>query len=270
MEFPRAADLQRWSRDVARDPASPSFVPLARAYRRQGLHEAAIRVCLRALERQPEHVEGHVLLGALYLETGDLERASDEWSIVLRLEPDHFDAHRGLGFFYLERGDPEDAERHLSRAAQLRPEDPAVAEALRLARERRAAGADRRPVHRDPTAVFGPLEEDAAFQGAFVVDGQGLVLAGSLKEGGAGRAVRLGAILGETLAEAIRMVEHLSLGGWEGVLLRTEQSTVQVSPLGREWSLVVVAAPDAPDGWLRRTTSQAAELARAYLADNHE
>ncbi len=139
MNGPAVADLQRWSAEVARDPASPAFVPLARAFRRQGRREAALRICLRGLEHNPSHIEAHLLLGLLYLDGGDRERACDEWGIVLRLEPDNFDAHRGMGFVYLERGDYALARRHLERAAAVRPQEAAVREALSFLRERSPA-----------------------------------------------------------------------------------------------------------------------------------
>src|SRR5690606_18822639 len=173
-------DLQRWSEEVARDPAAPAFLSLARAYRRQGRRDAALRICLRALERQPTHVEGHALLALLYLETGDLEKASDEWATVLRLDPDNFDAHRGLGFVYLERGDYEAARRHLESAARVRPGDPAVRDALALANGAVAAGgapaggdapaAGVRAPAGDPTRVFEEFLGDPNFVGAVILD----------------------------------------------------------------------------------------------------
>ncbi|MBI3081484.1 MAG: tetratricopeptide repeat protein, partial [Gemmatimonadetes bacterium] len=116
-----APDLQRLSQEVARDPASLAFLPLARAYRRQGQREAALRLCLRGLERHPTHVEAHTLLALLYLEAGDRERAFDEWATALRFDPENFDAHRGMGFLCLERGEYNAACWHLERAAEQRP-----------------------------------------------------------------------------------------------------------------------------------------------------
>ncbi len=141
MNFPAAADLQRWSAEVARDPASPAFVPLARAFRRQGRRDAALRLCVRGLEHNPAHVEAHLLLALLYLDGGDRDRACDEWGIVLRLEPESFEAHRGMAFYYLERRDYVLARRHLERAAAARPGDPSVREALRYIDERMPAQA---------------------------------------------------------------------------------------------------------------------------------
>lgn len=136
MKRPAIADLQRWSEEVARDPGSLAFLPLARAYRRQGRADAALRLCLRGMERHPESIDAHALLALLYLEKGDRARAADEWSMILRLDPGNFDALRGLGFCYLEDGAVERAHEHLQRAAVMRPDDVAVREALRLASER--------------------------------------------------------------------------------------------------------------------------------------
>jgi predicted regulator of Ras-like GTPase activity (Roadblock/LC7/MglB family) len=132
MRAPAQADLQRWSEEVARDPRSLAFLPLARAYRRQGLAEAAMQLCLRGLSAYPSHVEAHGLLALLYVERGDSRKAADEWSIVLRLDPDNFEALRGLGFCFLEEDRLSKARQMLERAALLRPSDPAVQEAIRM------------------------------------------------------------------------------------------------------------------------------------------
>lgn len=132
MKTPAPADLQRWSDEVARDPASLAFLPLARAYRKVGQRQAAMQLCLRGLQHYPSHAEAHGLLALLYLEDEQRQRAADEWSIVLRLDPDNFEALRGLGFCYLEQDQLSRARQTLERAALLRPADPAVQEALRL------------------------------------------------------------------------------------------------------------------------------------------
>lgn len=152
MKSPAPADLQRWSEDVARDAASLSFLPLARAYRRQGRRDAALRLCLRGLEHHPDNVDGHGLLAVLYFESGQRVRAYDEWSMVLTLEPDNFDALRGMGFYYLEQEDYQAAKRHLERARALKPNDPAVQEGLRIILERLGEAAP------EPAAPFDDAE----------------------------------------------------------------------------------------------------------------
>ncbi|HUF51219.1 MAG TPA: tetratricopeptide repeat protein [Longimicrobiales bacterium] len=132
MKQPAQADVQRWSDEVARDPKSLAFLPLARAYRRQGLRDAALQLCLRGLESYPAHVEAHGLLALLYLENREHQKAADEWSMVLRIDADNFEALRGMGFCFLEQDQLSRARQMLERAALLRPGDTAVQEALRV------------------------------------------------------------------------------------------------------------------------------------------
>jgi predicted regulator of Ras-like GTPase activity (Roadblock/LC7/MglB family) len=132
MKLPPQADLQHWSEEVARDPRSLAFLPLARAYRKQGLRAASLQLCLRGLQAHPAHVDAHGLLALLYLDGGDHQKAADEWSMVLRVDPDNFEALRGMGFCYLEQDHLSRARQMLERAALMRPSDPTVQEALRV------------------------------------------------------------------------------------------------------------------------------------------
>ena len=294
------ADLQRWSEEVARDPGSPSFVPLSDAYRRQGNREAAVRVCLRGLERNPANVEAHLLLARLYLENGDRERAHDEWGIALRLDSENFEAHRGIGFVHLERGDFGTARGHLTRAAATRPDDPAVQEALSVLADRlggtsaTAATAAATPappqapmptsapplrepaipitepvpargdVTTDPAALFEPLRRETPFLGAVILDAQGLVLAGSLSQEG-GDAEALGAILSGAIEEAARTAQLLELGEWQGMLMETEQAQLHITALPDALMVLLAARAGAPAGWVLRTAQRATELSRAFL-----
>jgi tetratricopeptide (TPR) repeat protein len=159
MKKPAAADIQRWSDEVARDPRSLAFLPLARAYRRQGLRELAMELCLRGLEAYPAHADAHGLLALLYLEGGDYQRAADEWSMVLRIDPDNFEALRGIGFCHLQRDEVSRARHALERAALLRPADSTVREALRLLGGRPDPAAEAAPAPEPPAAAGGPGDD---------------------------------------------------------------------------------------------------------------
>ncbi|MGH7445388.1 MAG: tetratricopeptide repeat protein [Longimicrobiales bacterium] len=164
------ADLQRWSEELASDPTSIAFLPLARAYRRQNRGDAAFRLCLRGLEHHPDNTEAHGLLALLYVDRDDHARAADEWAFVLRLDPSNFEALRGLGFCLLQDGELPRARTHLEHAALIRPDDAAVRDALRLVIERSEQERATAPASEqdepwmqtpDPSA-YAPAEDGAA------------------------------------------------------------------------------------------------------------
>ncbi|HEX2188418.1 MAG TPA: tetratricopeptide repeat protein, partial [Longimicrobiaceae bacterium] len=124
------AQIRAWSEEVARDPATLAFLPLAEAYRQAGRRDAALRLCLRGLERHPTHVEAHYLLGLLYREGGESVKAFDEWDMALSLDPEHAGARREIGLLCAERGERASALRHLERAAAADPADAEVRDAL--------------------------------------------------------------------------------------------------------------------------------------------
>ena len=139
--------LRQWSEEVAADPGSPAFLPLAQHYRDAGRLDAALRLVLRGLERHPNDVEAHHLLGLLYLDGGDEVKAFDEWDIALALAPEHHGARRQIAFLCHARGDVEAAERHLEKALEGDFEDREV---RRLLEEIYAAKRGSRPPRRRP------------------------------------------------------------------------------------------------------------------------
>lgn len=122
--------VRQWSEQVAADPASLAFLPLARAYRDQGRHDAALKLCIRGLEKHPDNVDAHYLLGLLYREGGDGLKAFDEWDIALALDPDHAGSRREIGLIAHARGDHALAVRHLEKSLSNDAFDEEVRDAL--------------------------------------------------------------------------------------------------------------------------------------------
>jgi tetratricopeptide (TPR) repeat protein len=149
------AQVRQWSEEVAADPGAPAFLPLAEAYRAMGRRDAAVRLLLRGLERNPDHVDAHHLLGLLYRDGGEQVKAFDEWDIALRLAPDHGPARREIGLLCTERGEWAKAVRHLERAAANDPADAEVAAALARARTG-AGGVSAAPASPSPSAAATP------------------------------------------------------------------------------------------------------------------
>lgn len=265
------AELARLSDEVARDPRSLAFHPLAAAYLAGGRTAAALRLCLRGLEQHPEHVEAHVLLGRIYLAQGEALKAFDEFDIALRLDAEHPAARREIGLLALERREWEAAERHLERALRQRPDDAALAEALERARARGTAPAP--PPATAPTAVpaaaEGPEGPFAArfergIRGAVLMDARGRQLAGALEVDGRDRADELAAALSGASDEAGRVLAHLGLGEWRTMLLETPAASVHLAPIG-EAMIAVAAERSAPPGWVVRQAGRLRAAAARWL-----
>ena len=164
-----ADEIRRLSDDLARDPSSLVFMPLADALRRAGQLDLALRVALRGLDRHPYVADAHDVLARIHADRGELERASDEWEMALRLDPAHEQARLGLGFVDFRRGNLERAEERLSAAADR---DPGVATALAHVRSALAARAG----HAAPATSTLAAAAGAAAAAAAVVSGPATAL----------------------------------------------------------------------------------------------
>jgi len=291
-------EIRRLSDDLARDPSSLVFMPLADALRRAGQLDVALRVAVRGLDRHPYLPDAHDVLARIHADRGDLERASDEWEMALRLDPSHAQANLGLGFVEFRRGHLESAERRLS-AVPPAEQTPGVAAAL--AHVRSAIGARPTngamvappngsapgeptvaPVSTTPRAVpsvpeFPPPDPsrtkqlfdsalDGSDQHALLVDGDGLVLAGAYNDGnGKDVAEVIAAELAGVSGEAERAMRHLGLGAWTSLLVEADEAIVAMTPAPNGSLLVVTASRKTPVGLVRLLLDRALARARGWL-----
>src|SRR5215212_6997304 len=131
---PMADQIRQWSDELARDPSSLVFLQLGEALRRKGQLDLGLKIAIRGLERHPHHADAHDLLARICVDRGELERAFDEWDMVLRLVPTHVGAMKGLGFVCFQQGRHEEAERYLKQAAAQGADGAAAAGLANLRR----------------------------------------------------------------------------------------------------------------------------------------
>jgi tetratricopeptide (TPR) repeat protein len=292
------AQVRQWSEEVAADPASLSFLPLARAYREQGRRDAALKLCIRGLEKHPDNVEAHYLLGLLYREGGDTLKAFDEWDIALALDPEHAGSRREIGLVAYARGDHALAVRHLERALETDAFDQEVRTALEDAWTRtngsregsssapppavpapspapapappapafaEAASIPAEATHFDTaTTEFAALSGERGIVGAVLLDDQGFVLAGQMTVAGVDRAPEIAAVLSGASSEAGRALAHLGLGAWKGILVETPEAVVRLAPAG-DGMIAVAGRREVPTGWTLRVASRARDAALRCL-----
>ena len=283
-----ADDVRRWSDELARDPASLVFLPLGETLRRQGQLDLALKIAMRGLERHSHNVDAHDLLARIAVDRGELQRAFDEWDVVLRLTPDHVGALKGMAFVRFQQGNASEAEHYLKRAAD-KGGDAEVAAALA---NMRGGGRGARdainnslpnangysstplPASRVPQPAVAPQDARALFadilgeheQTALLLDDQGLVLAGIyVGEDGDDVGAEVGAELSGVTDSARRATRHLNIGEWLSIVLETEVAIVTMAPSVSDGLLVVAASKATPLGLVRRVLDRCLERARSWL-----
>lgn len=282
--------ITRWSADLARDPGSLAFLPLAEALRRQRRLDDALRVALRGLERHPYLADAHDLLARIAVDHQDEARARDEWEMALRIDPDHLSSLKGLGFLAFRRRDYATAERLLRAARARDPRDPGLEQAYQRVEHALANGANGRtnghhaampapvvtaasPAPGVPTdrsaqaarALFAPLLGDAD-RTALLLDRDGLVIAGTyVDEHGHEVGDEIGAQLAGLADEAARALTHLSLGTWESLVVEAPHASVALGPVAERAIVLVAAARDTQIGFVRRLLDRARRRAGQWL-----
>src|SRR5262245_60974419 len=105
-------DIAAMTAQLARDPTSLVFIPLADALRRRGQLDPALTVALRGLARYPAVADAYDTVARIHTDRGDGDAAFDAWTNALRLSSDHLGAHKGLAFLYYRSGDFDRSIRH--------------------------------------------------------------------------------------------------------------------------------------------------------------
>lgn len=272
-----ADDIRVWSDELARDPSSLVFLPLAETLRKQGQIETARKVAMRGVQRHPQNPDAHDLMARIHVDAGDLPSAHGEWERVLQLVPGHVGASKGIAFILFQQGKLQEAEQLLVQA-HARGADPAIAAAINTVR--RSSGMMAIPLETiemaalpsDPRQLFTDLLPPD--QAAIMLDKDGLVLAGSYRgANGQDVAEDVGATLSGLSGEALRATKHLAIGSWKSILFETEGAIVSIAPAPVEGSvadggLLVLAAPAlTPLGQLTRGIDKCRNRAFAWLKD---
>lgn len=268
-----ADDVRLWSEQLASDPSSLVFLPLAETLRKRGQLDLARKVAMRGLERHPHNADAHDQLARIYADVGEMQAAYDEWDTVLRLSPRHVGAMKGMAFVRFQQGNLEEAERLLVQAQQYADDtdiDNAITAVRRSGQTSRMSLSMSQEVAVDPRLLFADLlANDLA---AILVDADGLVIAGAYyDQGGSDLAADVGATLTGVSGEALRATKHLEIGEWRSIVFETESAVVNLSPapatgsLGAGGVVVLIAPAATPLGLVRRLLERCVARAGVWL-----
>lgn len=130
-EVPRPSNpqIQSLQRQLAKDPGSKAFLPLAEELAKVGRFAEAAALIERGLKRYPTFILARAALGRIYHQAGDREKAKAVLEEAVRLSPENLLAHRTLARIYLDERAVEPAGRSCAVLLAANPSDP---EALSL------------------------------------------------------------------------------------------------------------------------------------------
>ena len=212
--MPPSDVIRRLSDELARDPASDAFLPLAELLDGQGRTEAALRVARQGASRHPSSVEAQALLARVALGAEEWAEADAAWTRVTALATSDVAraaAHEGRAYACFRLGRPDEATRQLDAAA--------------------AAGADPQRVAAARRRMAAQGASDARSAPALVP-----------------QVARELAAVGE---QATRAMRHLALGEWQRIVVETEDARVGLAPTP-EGVLLGATPAGAPLGQLGR------------------
>jgi len=276
--------IRTMSAQLAIDPTSLVFLPLAEALLARGELANAYRVAHRGADRHAHRADVHDVLARIALAQGDVAGAERAWHDSLAMSAEFGPAHRGLGFLRYQQERWAEAESHLARARQVTPGEPSLEAAWTALQKARSAAASvsatapataptTAPAASSAPSVDASLHAGSLFdsalgdtsQVALLLDAYGLVVAGAYTTA---YGTDLGAVIGAHLSgvsdEAERAMRHFGLGAWTRILLESEAATLMMSP-AQDGVTLVVAPREIPLGFVRRTLDQCQVLARRWL-----
>ncbi len=136
------------------------FAALADSYRKAGQLDLALEVVRGGLERRPNYVSGHIVLGRCLLQKPDDEAAASAFERVLSLDAENVIALKALAEIHERAGRLDQAQRWLSRLLEVDPMNEEAEQAL--GRLQQASPAAPQPAAAEPQAGAEAVEAAAA------------------------------------------------------------------------------------------------------------
>jgi tetratricopeptide (TPR) repeat protein len=150
-EFKKALHLFK---EDQKQMKAETYVTLANAYNRKGIHKAAITACKKAMEIDPNLANAHYNLGFAYREEGADELAKQEFALydeLLKQEGEYIeipekptseeiDKYITLGDNYFKEGKFDEAITEYKKALEIKPRDDILNKLGQAHQQKRLAG----------------------------------------------------------------------------------------------------------------------------------
>lgn len=118
-----AMEIDRLATQLAKDPHSKAFLPLAEEYCKVGMWEEAVAVLEDGLKHYPGFITAMVVLGRAYDQLNQPTKARAVLEGATKLSPDNLRAHRTLIKIYAAQGMTEEALKSCRVILAMNPRD---------------------------------------------------------------------------------------------------------------------------------------------------
>ena len=116
-----SSEIEKLERRYAENPDGRYFAPLADAYRKAGQADRALEVVRAGLEKHPDYLSAHIVLGRCLLDKKEDEGAGQAFERVLGLDSENIIALKSLSEIAERRGEPVSARQWLQKLLQVDP-----------------------------------------------------------------------------------------------------------------------------------------------------
>lgn len=159
-----AAEIDRLALEVATEPGSKAFMPLAEEYGKAGMWGEAAVVLEDGLKIYPQFITAMVALGRAYDQLNQPVKAAAVLEEAVKLSPDNLRAHRTLAKIYVAQGAKEAALQSCRAILAVNHQDQ---EALAVCAKLQTTAVQDSPAPSDSVAptVEPPVVESAGTDG---------------------------------------------------------------------------------------------------------
>lgn len=118
-----ALEIDRLATQLAKDPQSKAFLPLAEEYCKVGMWEEAVSVVEDGLKYYPGFITAMVVLGRAYEQLNQPTKARAVLEGAIKLSPENLRAHRILMKIYAAQGLSDEASKSCRVLLSMNPKD---------------------------------------------------------------------------------------------------------------------------------------------------
>jgi tetratricopeptide (TPR) repeat protein len=118
-----AMEIDRLATQLAKDPQSKAFLPLAEEYCKVGMWEEAVSVLEAGLKLYPGFITAMVILGRAYDQLNQATKARAVLEGAIKQSPENLRAHRTLMRIYAAQGLGQEAMKSCRVILSMNPKD---------------------------------------------------------------------------------------------------------------------------------------------------